>query len=57
MRKHAKFVQLVAVQGTLHALDARGGVWVLMEGDPPTRWGEVSSEREYLSDADADQGC
>lgn len=55
-KRAAKFVQLVAVKEELYALDAGGGVWVLSYGDPPMRWCQITSEREWLTD-ETDQGC
>lgn len=53
-KRPAKFVQLVRrysadlKEDELYALDAAGRVWVLLYGDPPVRWCEVSPQREAL---------
>ena len=59
-RRPAKFVQLMRRYSTdlkedeLYALDAAGRVWVLLYGDPPTRWCEVSGQREALDAAETE---
>ena len=55
-KRPAKFVQLMrrrldSQEDELYALDAAGRVWVLLYGDPPTRWCEVSGQREALDAA------
>lgn len=55
-KRPAKFIQLQGryskdlQEDELYALDAAGTVWVLLYGDPPIRWCEISSERESLED-------
>ena len=54
--KPAKFIQLICRsfpghEDILYALDGAGVVWELLYGDPPIRWCEVPSEREYLSES------
>ena len=53
--KPAKFIQLICrsfseQDAVVYALDEAGVVWELLYEDPPIRWCEVPSEREYLSE-------
>ena len=53
-KKPAKFIQLVACDGTLHALDADGVVWWCRE-EPNYGWVETTGQRYTLEDQRIEQ--